>query len=1075
MKKITSLRDKMKIEVENMNKEYDLLSKKQGKEDKKYKLLKTKMNEIKGQLKEINPRSFMEIDRDLERELRIGEELLNESEMDYKLKYLTLFSKLDNLKTKKDTVSNKYRSMRTRYMDLLLNPKLRKKIPTVELEIVLDEELMDEVVGDVESDPSGKMFCPTCHNTHGEKNDEGKYLKSLLRVPNEEGNGLCINCHREKEWIVGTDHDLRITAPDEENVLEKTTGDSGVCSACHLVHRATDNFNLWAKEIDREKIDQLTAARKRKKELKKFIRLRSAELKQVTGKISRIKSKKSPGVGTLKKKKAKLARIKEKLKKIDKLEKLSEKQRELVRRKYKQQMASLKKYIKKSTKGILKKTKSAKKIKVDYNKLKRNLKKAKTEYELLVEKINRMEVELSRSNWDALSLLCNSCHAENLCAEDKIIGYNSHPMNVKGRQFLQEAVDTEQAESEMDFDGEKKDTAMDKLQKMLAYPLYTQEGKRDFESGRMFCPTCHNVHQWDPQNPSKGSGTPEEGNALNSFLRDRPYPTPTLCINCHPQNSRVVGTEHDLSVSSPYAKNSQGKTVADGGICSPCHVIHNSSDRYRLWARPLGPSYLPNWTKRYRLKDFKPIQLCTSCHQEGQWGEEKVPAEGLHYYSPLYYLREVEQVLVKPKFPYFDYNLEGKTIKIGVREILHGAKPKYPVHTTEGKMSERGNISCFTCHDPHQWDPNKKENGTGKPVEGDVTNSFLKEGVAQNFCSDCHKVQSLYNYTYYHLARNRLLFNLEIKPDNPHWKKEMDEQSCNSCHQDNPQDSVHPVDIVVDKKSAEYKYPEKIPLDDGKIICATCHNPKLQTEKFALVRGKNRFFLRGLYDSLTVATSAKKVEKVMVGGPPAAMLELNAGPKNLGAFAKAREKTEDTTTSWIRMSKFIQYQVCYNCHKKELYQQFSPHRNQIIKGKITPEMCFLCHSEIPDRKKVKKSAKGFKLRAEIEFYCKDCHQDQNKKHPGGADHFEKIMTKKIRKQFKLVTKSAPANRYLPLKGGKLVCPSCHNIHQEGVILDPEVGNGQREKKWLRMGGKDVCVNCHERTSEYTPDQSGSPF
>ncbi len=97
------------------------------------------MGEIREQLKEINPKSFMAVERDLEQELRAGEELLNESEIDFKIKYLTLLSKLDIVKTKKSTVGNKYRSIRTRYIDLLLNPELRKEIPEMELDEVLDE------------------------------------------------------------------------------------------------------------------------------------------------------------------------------------------------------------------------------------------------------------------------------------------------------------------------------------------------------------------------------------------------------------------------------------------------------------------------------------------------------------------------------------------------------------------------------------------------------------------------------------------------------------------------------------------------------------------------------------------------------------------------------------------------------------------------------------------------------------------------------------------------------------------------------------------------------------------------
>jgi hypothetical protein len=46
-----------------------------------------------------------------------------------------------------------------------------------------------------------------------------------------------------------SDHNLMVTAPQAKNIAGKTARESGVCGACHLVHRRTEGDALWARKL----------------------------------------------------------------------------------------------------------------------------------------------------------------------------------------------------------------------------------------------------------------------------------------------------------------------------------------------------------------------------------------------------------------------------------------------------------------------------------------------------------------------------------------------------------------------------------------------------------------------------------------------------------------------------------------------------------------------------------------------------------------------------------------------------------------------------------------------------------
>jgi predicted CXXCH cytochrome family protein len=60
---------------------------------------------------------------------------------------------------------------------------------------------------------------------------------------------LCIACHREEALVAGTDHDLRITAPESVNGPGKGPAESGLCGACHGVHNIRSAYLLWNRPV----------------------------------------------------------------------------------------------------------------------------------------------------------------------------------------------------------------------------------------------------------------------------------------------------------------------------------------------------------------------------------------------------------------------------------------------------------------------------------------------------------------------------------------------------------------------------------------------------------------------------------------------------------------------------------------------------------------------------------------------------------------------------------------------------------------------------------------------------------
>lgn len=231
----------------------------------------------------------------------------------------------------------------------------------------------------------------------------------------------------------------------------------------------------------------------------------------------------------------------------------------------------------------------------------------------------------------------------------------------------------------------------------------------EVEVKKIGCLSCHAVHSGKPNTPS--------------LLQE--HRNGELCENCHVGKQRVVGGDHDLRVTADEIQNQQEETAHQSGVCGSCHTLHRGE------AKNIFLSSIIETDVKERDKtapSLKLDEMCMNCHQKEGVGKDKE----IEFYG----------------HPYKDM-------------VLRSDEEVMPlVETQHEEIAELGAIACITCHEPHSWEPLKKPEEKNYPVldykkqeniEGDITNSFLRhKGVAETFCVDCHGIEALPKYKYYH-------------------------------------------------------------------------------------------------------------------------------------------------------------------------------------------------------------------------------------------------------------------------------------------------------------------------------------
>lgn len=576
--------------------------------------------------------------------------------------------------------------------------KRTKSHPLHKGSLELPEKLFD--LGSTEASHKNEVICQSCHDVHGARGEK-------ILIMDNKYSQLCITCHKDKESLVGTKHDLRVTMPDERNIKDQPLTESGPCGACHTPHKAVTQ-KLWARPLkEGNPATELCLSchgddRPYKiKGIGRFSHPINAELSPKESRPENIPLFAPDGSKT------EDGRVQcFTCHDIHRWDPLS-----LENRGGKDVEGS-------ASDSFLRMTNISSELCLECHTDKSRL--IRSDHNLAVTAPEEKNIqgfkpavsgpcgvchvphnanakrlwakELSGEQ-DFVTQLCTACHNENGAAKTKLLGEIYHPVNVTLKKFNIETT----------------------------LPLFSPEGSVS-EEGRVVCITCHEPHVWDPDEPvSDYEYKNMEGNAGNSFLRKSNSPSSDLCKTCHEDKAYVDGTDHDLIITGPDAKNLLGQTPAESGQCGVCHLVHNGVNEIKLWARPYG--------KIGQNEDIVDA-LCNSCHSEGNPGEAKIPMIATHPDERL------------------------------VNNVMRNDRTRLdyaPIFDKEtGKETNVGNISCPTCHNAHQWSPLHKDKGSYKNLEGNATNSFLRNVSYNNICIDCHGMDALFRYKYYHDPAERV-------------------------------------------------------------------------------------------------------------------------------------------------------------------------------------------------------------------------------------------------------------------------------------------------------------------------------
>ena len=585
----------------------------------------------------------------------------------------------------------------------------------------------------------GKVSCASCHNPHQwdpknkhfkvEPGEKGSNKTKFLRIANNSEAALCKTCHKEKWNIASSKHDMRLMAPDAKNKEGQTAEESGLCGACHIVHNANGS-KLWARDnLSGNGTGYIACigchnekGLAKKKTLGKHSHPVNVDVKNLGidarfDKWEVTKNDKRSGI-----------------KKTEKLTPLPlynasgmpadhdgrvgcgtchDPHNWSVTKQTKNKNVDVAKTEGNSNTSFLRiQDKGTSKLCVNCHNDKESVFLTKHDFTDKPSKApagknkvknakgaclhchrphnagpNALWAKPAGKGETANARMCAGCHEKGKSAGKKLPGNHTHPVGV----------------------------SLGELKSHKDLPLFDKRGNKTDDANMVDCASCHNAHQWDPENIDNRniSLLNKEGDASNSFLRMTASKNSALCVSCHEDKKTIFGTDHDLDKNS---QNSLKQKRDVSGLCGQCHVPHQGEEQSYLWAQALG-------------KGQDAIeQRCRSCHASQKSAENKNPKQGQHPEQIKMWSTALRQKIFKNK------NL-----------------PDIRVFDKQGKQTEFGQITCASCHNPHQWQAIHSTVTKGKNQEGDVMSSFLRNNDSRNIvCADCHDQDGLYRYKYFH-------------------------------------------------------------------------------------------------------------------------------------------------------------------------------------------------------------------------------------------------------------------------------------------------------------------------------------
>ena len=222
-------------------------------------------------------------------------------------------------------------------------------------------------------------------------------------------------------------------------------------------------------------------------------------------------------------------------------------------------------------------------------------------------------------------------------------------------------------------------------------------GTRVGPGGELLCVSCHRVHGGQ-RNPSLLAFTPKYGET---------------CLACHPQETGVLGTSHDLRTNFPQEKNIAGLTPGATGACSACHLAHGFGREFASTAGdPAGQCatcHEPGGCAQAKLSGAidHPDTKCTDCHNphDRRYGKYLIKAD-----ADLCTTCHVQQVNVKggphdrtqdPE-PWPKEAAAAGGVCLSCHVPHGGARPDLLRITTADTGVDRDGV-CLACHSAAAW------------------------------------------------------------------------------------------------------------------------------------------------------------------------------------------------------------------------------------------------------------------------------------------------------------------------------------------------------------------------------------
>jgi hypothetical protein len=217
------------------------------------------------------------------------------------------------------------------------------------------------------------------------------------------------------------------------------------------------------------------------------------------------------------------------------------------------------------------------------------------------------------------------------------------------------------------------------------------------------------------------------------------------------------------------------------------------------------------------------------------------------------------------------------------------------------------------------------------------------------------------------------------------------------CHYSGRVLCPHPSGIRV-RESKDIHVPSDLPLKDGKISCATCHDIYQQCRQQEFKDS----FLRG----------------------------------------KPHAKRSH---------------ICFKCHKRQNYERLNPHIQLDAKGSIRSATCLYCHVQVPLEKK--QGSERTALIGGVDLLCRRCHMIRGN-HSGNFNHRVKP-SPRLLKRMRAMEKQFAIKMPLDEKGA-LTCVTCHNPHDKGVLSDENPASKGAGSKYRHRLPHRMCIECHTK-------------